>query len=139
MRDERKTKLADELRRFHRNACYPDATEAEIVSAIERFEGCLTKFPTEHYCKNCPVCDFPTCIGGECMHQCERQDKHEKYILDDEADVLGKLVRELRINADDCEDDSRWATPELAPLFRRAANEIERLHQQKSAAPASKG
>ncbi len=33
----------------------------------------------------------------------------------------GKLADLLEHNANDCEDMERWATPELAPLLRRAA------------------
>lgn len=40
---------------------------------------------------------------------------------------MSDLVEQLRRNANDCEDDARWATPELAPLLRKAADEIERL------------
>jgi hypothetical protein len=35
-----------------------------------------------------------------------------------------KLVSELRRNAADCENMERWATPELAPLLRKAADAI---------------
>jgi len=36
-------------------------------------------------------------------------------------------LKTLRANADDCERQDRWAVPELAPLLRGAADEIERL------------
>ena len=38
---------------------------------------------------------------------------------------LPGLVATLRSHANDCEDMERWATPELAPLLRRAADVIE--------------
>lgn len=25
-------------------------------------------------------CDAPSCLGGECDHECERQDRHEQFI-----------------------------------------------------------
>lgn len=46
-------------------------------------------------------------------------------------DIKG-LVERLRNNATDCFDDSRWATPELAPLLNEAADALERF----SAPPA---
>lgn len=39
--------------------------------------------------------------------------------------MLPGLVSTLRSHADDCENEERWAVPELAPLLRRAADVIE--------------
>lgn len=35
-----------------------------------------------------------------------------------------ELADELERNANDCEDQQRWATPELAPLLRKAAKAL---------------
>ena len=39
------------------------------------------------------------------------------------------IVKLLRHHADDCEDMGRWATPELAPTLRRAADRIDELEK----------
>ena len=41
------------------------------------------------------------------------------------SEPLPGLVEILRSTANDCENMERWATPELAPLLRRAADVIE--------------